>query len=227
MIEMEPNKIYTIRARRPLTRGELRRRMARDIRLVAAIIIWVIVTLLCVFSSGSAAPERAPEQTTGKLETTVISRVALLTPIETTVPEQVSVMTYGCISDEKTHVWDVPLTDEDLATLLEACEAGGIPVEVGLGLIQIESGFDPAAVNPKSKCYGYCQINPRYFSADLDAAGNIRTGMAYLAEQLERYDGDMEAALTAYNAGYDTGDRTYADMVLEAAEAFKVVEVSK
>lgn len=156
-------------------------------------------------------PARASEhqQVTGKLDPPVIARVALLSPIETTPIDQVA-----------EPVWAVPLTDEELATLLEACEGNHIAPEIAPGLIQVESSFDPDAVNPKSGCYGYCQLSPCYFPSGLSPVDNIRTGIEYLAYQLERYDGDMVAALTAYNAGYDTGSRTYADKVVAASSTF-------
>ena len=49
----------------------------------------------------------------------------------------------------------------------------------------------------------------------------MTTGMDYLGYQLECYNGDLEAALTAYNAGHDTGARGYARAVLEAAENWR------
>lgn len=120
----------------------------------------------------------------------------------------------------QTGQWDVPLTEEEMTALLEACGAANIDPVLGLSLIQVESSFRADALNERSGCYGYCQLNPRYFPSDLSPADNIRTGIKYLSEQLERYDGDAEAALTAYNAGHDTGDRTYASMVLAAATSF-------
>lgn len=166
-------------------------------------------------------PARAsePQQVTGKLDAPVIATVALLTPIETAPPKQVN-------TEANQLTWDTHLTNEELATLLEACDAGHIAPEIALGLIQVESSFDADAINPKSGCYGYLQLHPSYFPTDLSPADNIRTGIEYLAEQLERYDVDLEAALTAYNAGHDTGDRTYAAKVMEAAATFGV-EVSK
>ena len=112
---------------------------------------------------------------------------------------------------------DIPLSYELQDVLRTACETNGIPYEIGLGLIDVESDFDPGSTSP-SGCYGLCQLNPRYFPSGLSDIENIRTGMAYLGEQLDRYDGDLDAALTAYNAGYDTGKRLYAAQVKSAAE---------
>ncbi|MCI9264180.1 MAG: lytic transglycosylase domain-containing protein [Oscillospiraceae bacterium] len=149
---------------------------------------------------------------TNKLDIPAIATVSLLDVVKIAHPEQMG---------EPSPIWDVPLTDEEMTALLETCEAGQIHPSIGLGLIQVESSFRPDALNTASGCYGYCQLNPKYFPSDLAPADNIRTGMEYLAYQLERYDGDLEAALTAYNAGHDTGDRTYADMVITAAATFR------
>ncbi len=116
---------------------------------------------------------------------------------------------------------DVPLDYGLQDHLRTACEAYGVPWAVALGLIEAESGFQEDAANPVSGCYGLCQLNPKYFPAGLSGAENIRAGMAYLGEQLERYDGDLPAALTAYNAGYDTGRREYAEKVMQAAERWE------
>ena len=115
---------------------------------------------------------------------------------------------------------DVPLDYTLQDILYTACDANGIPHEVGIALIDVESEFNPAAVSPNG-CYGLCQLNPKYFPTGLSDGDNIRTGIAYLGEQLERYDGVLEAAVTAYNAGHDTGKRFYASQVLAAAEWWK------
>lgn len=111
---------------------------------------------------------------------------------------------------------DVPLSFELQDVLHTACEANNVPYHVALGLIEVESGFNLEAVSPAG-CYGLCQINPQYFPIGLTPAENIEAGMEYLGSLIDRY-GDLGAALTAYNAGVDTGDRTYASAVLEAAE---------
>lgn len=117
---------------------------------------------------------------------------------------------------------EVPLSYELQDALHTACERHGVDYTTVLGLIQVESGFDEAAVNPATECYGLCQLSPRYFPGDLTPAENIEAGVAYLGEQLERYGGDIGAALRAYNRGYDDGDRAYANAVLSAAEGWEI-----
>ena len=201
-------KIVPLNVRRPLTREELRIRRAKTISLAAGALLGVVTAaILCAVCVGMAtAATEAPTEA----ETSLAMELPLAEPT--------AEHTHGF--SEKAHVWDVPLTHEELKALLEACEAGRIAPELALGLIQVESSFRADAVNLRTGCYGYCQLNPRYFPSGLSPAENIRTGIEYLAYQLERYD-NLEAALTAYNAGHDTGSRTYANMVLEAAATFE------
>lgn len=112
-----------------------------------------------------------------------------------------------------------PLSDELYTVLLDACDTYGIPEHIALGVIEVESSFREDAIS-SAGCYGLMQLNPTYFPSDLSAEENIEAGIEYLAYQLERYGGDMAAALTGYNAGHDTGSRSYADKVLEAAQKY-------
>lgn len=117
---------------------------------------------------------------------------------------------------------DVPLPYELQDVLQTECERCGVDYALALGLIETESGFDPEAVS-KSGCMGLMQLNPKYFdTAGMTPAENIQAGIEYLAYQLGRYE-TVEAALCSYNAGHDTGARTYANKVLEKAEAWEEV----
>ena len=119
----------------------------------------------------------------------------------------------------------VPLSPGCRAALMEACETHGVPICDALGLIEMESGFDPEAVSPEG-CVGLMQTNSKY--ADVfekntghsiyTPEGNIYCGVWYLGTLLKRYDGDVQAALRAYNRGFDDGDREYARKVLLASE---------
>lgn len=116
---------------------------------------------------------------------------------------------------------EAPLSYELQDSLQTACERHGVEYAVALGLVEVESGFDPEAVNPNSGCYGLTQLSPRYFPRDLTPAENLDAGVDYLSEHLERYGGDIRAALTAYHDGHDTGRRGYANAVLAAAEKWR------
>lgn len=115
---------------------------------------------------------------------------------------------------------DVPLSAELQEVLWDACREHEVEYALALGLIETESSFNPEAVSYVG-CYGLMQLNPDYFPADLSPAENIQYGVALIAEKLDQYAGNVGAALTAYNAGHDTGNREYAEKVMAAAERWR------
>jgi soluble lytic murein transglycosylase-like protein len=69
----------------------------------------------------------------------------------------------------------------------------------------VESGFDPSAVSPRG-AQGLMQLMPstaRHYGVTdpFDPLQNLRAGATHLRELLDRYHGDLELALAAYNAG--------------------------
>lgn len=116
------------------------------------------------------------------------------------------------------HNLSIPLS-EDLQTILRcACAENGVELAIALGVIEVESCFDPMADNGQD--YGLMQLNRKYFPDGLSPEENIVYGVRYLGYLIDCY-GNVEAALTAYNIGHDNGTRWYANAVLEAAERWK------
>lgn len=78
-------------------------------------------------------------------------------------------------------------------------------------VIEAESGWKPDAVSRKG-AQGLMQLVPGTaeqlgVSDTFDPAQNVDGGVKYLRMLLERYDGDLDKALAAYNAGPGAVDR--------------------
>jgi hypothetical protein len=86
-----------------------------------------------------------------------------------------------------------------------AAERHGVDSLLVAAVVEAESRFRPEAVSPKG-ALGLMQVTPDtgalYGVSDLlDPVVNLDVGTRYVRDLLEVYDGDLELALAAYNAG--------------------------
>jgi soluble lytic murein transglycosylase-like protein len=106
----------------------------------------------------------------------------------------------------------VPGAGGDLRALaVEAARRHGLDPDLVLAVIAVESAFRPDAVSPKG-AQGLMQLMPATarsldVSDPMDPAANVDGGARYLGSLVARYDGDLDKALAAYNAGPGAVDR--------------------
>lgn len=94
----------------------------------------------------------------------------------------------------------------------EAASDNDVPTDLIFGIIWVESRFNPEAVSPVG-ARGLMQLMPRtadYLADCIDWRGshdsfdpqfNIAAGSYYVARLIDQFDGDVDLALAAYNAG--------------------------
>ncbi|RPJ17716.1 MAG: DUF4124 domain-containing protein [Desulfobacteraceae bacterium] len=93
----------------------------------------------------------------------------------------------------------------------EASQKHGVSFPLLKAVIKVESDFNPRAVS-RAGALGLMQIMPENAKAfgmrdPFDPRENILTGTQYFRELLERFNGKLQLALAAYNAGPSVVDR--------------------
>jgi len=88
---------------------------------------------------------------------------------------------------------------------IEASQKYNVSYDLLTAMAQQESGFNPEAVS-KTGAMGIMQIMPETakelgLDQPFDAYDNIMAGANYISQKLQEYDGDVDKALAAYNAG--------------------------
>jgi soluble lytic murein transglycosylase-like protein len=108
-----------------------------------------------------------------------------------------------------------------------AANETGIPLSLLTALAWEESRMDPRA-RSGAGARGLLQLMPRTANALSlardDPAANIHAGARYLSQLLSRFDGDVELALAAYNAGPTVVEKVGAAPSLETLRYVKNVE---
>lgn len=134
-------------------------------------------------------------------------------------------------ASEMAKLYDVPLDAELQFHIIGLCEEHHIDPAIVMAMIWKESRFHADSVGDGGNSLGLMQIQPRWHSKRMEKLGctdlldphqNVMVGIDYLAEQLDRFDGDIAKALVGYNQYTYKGTVTaYAKSVLEKAEELR------
>ena len=120
-------------------------------------------------------------------------------------PDLAAVAVRGATAIRATRAARPPTGQDFFAIILREATRHAVRPELVRAVIQVESAFDPRARSPVG-AMGLMQLTPGT-TADLrvtdpyDPEQNIRGGVTYLRSLLDRFDGNEELALAAYNAG--------------------------
>lgn len=145
-----------------------------------------------------------------------------------------------------TTFYDIPLDVELQAHITNECGAYEIDPIIVFAMIEKESGFHADEIGDGGESYGMMQVKEKYHRDRMERLGvtdllnpyeNVMVGVDYLAELHDKYDGNMEMALMAYNAGprgankhwFSKGifSNRYSQEVVEMSKSIKEVDVDE
>jgi hypothetical protein len=135
------------------------------------------------------------------------------------------------------YVEDIPLPEEFQTYINKVAKSYEIAPEIVFSMIEKESAYDTTAISDNGKSEGLMQVQREHHGPRMDKLGctdlfdpykNVLVGVDYLAELLTQYDGNLEMALTAYNAGPSGAYEHYFSKGIYANEySLEVIENSK
>lgn len=155
-------------------------------------------------------------------------------PVETlvTVPVVAEIEQVECVRQDPVPyepvTYQVPLDAELQSYTEKMCDLYDVPLELAYAVMQVESGFAPAA-HSSTGDYGLMQINSINagwlkdelgITDLLDARQNIQAGCYMLGMYLSEYEGNVNCALMAYNLGATGAKKAWSAGTYSTAYAY-------
>ena len=191
-----------------------------DIVFTGAIALCATVAII----SCSSTTDSTQEPT---IATTIEETIeVVIEPTEAEVPTEEA-------TEPSVTLYDVPLDyDLQLHIISEAIEHNIDPAII-IAMAYKESTYRTDAIGDGGSSYGLLQIQPKWHYKRMQKLGctdlldpyqNVTVAVDYLAEQINRYGGDVAKGLTAYNKGHYSGKVTnYAKTVIAMAKEMAVM----
>lgn len=169
------------------------------------ILTWMFV-VQCEAETDLKEPEVVSEPSTDSFDIESIDGFAITESIDKGPETVITQM------PETVKIYDCPLEANLQLHIIGECEKHHIDPAVVIAQIYRESDFREWVIGDNGNSKGLMQIQERYHRDRmsklectnlLNPYQNVTVGIDYLAEMLERYDGNMHMALVGYNAGPD------------------------
>ncbi len=202
------------KARKRRARERNRRRERRRLAALAAVTVLAFV-LLALAMAGVPVKAETEEKTQAE-DTGAVQLLPVLEWEGTAQP------TFYCE--------DVPLTEKEQVELFNAAEAFDIWYPLAVAMVDVETSFRNIAGDGGASI-GYLQVNGALHTDLMEQVGatdlwvprdNFRTGLAYLAQQMERTD-TVHKALMAYNMGPSGASAAWGKGIYETEYSQKVL----
>lgn len=189
-------------------------------------LIFLVSLVVCVaFVACDYHPATADTCEPTTLATTEETTEATEEPTETEVPTTEPPETTEATEPPTTEateppviLYNVPLEEDLQLYIIEQAESHGIDPAVVFAMIWKESRYHAESVGDNGNSIGLMQIQPRWHSGLMEQLGcnnlhnpyqNVTVGITILASHVDRYDGNIEMALVAYNAGASGANRNF------------------
>jgi soluble lytic murein transglycosylase-like protein len=189
------------------------RSLARS-RPVQALLLSVAVAQGVVTATGTGPRGADGKPRHGVVQSAVKGAVAMhLPPVVVQAPTRADEGALALAAQYRATGYTV--SDELAAKIYAAAKRHEIDPHIAFGLVRTESEFKDYATS-RVGAVGLTQLmvpTARWFKRDAtvadlrDSETNLEIGFRYLNELIDRYDGDVALALTAYNRGTGTVDR--------------------
>ena len=171
-------------------------------------LLLTLVIIRVVSNADSATIEESPEPVNAPAPETTSAQVET-EPIIETDPEDDYVF------------YNVPFDLDTQKEIIKICSEYGFDYALILGIISVESDFNPNVLGDGGNSFGLMQIQPKWWSKTMEREGvtnlldplqNIRCGCAILRELMDKH-GTEYRALQAYNTGRPDTNNGYAERV--------------
>ena len=156
-------------------------------------------------------------------------------PVKTTIPEIEFTLEE---EEEIIPEYDIPLDKDIQKYLFDKCKEYNVPYDLALGVIKVESNFNPSLIHKNSngsRDYGLFQINTinhKWLSEELGITDflnpyqNIDAGVYMLSQLLKKYD-DEHIVLMSYNMGERAAKNLVSKGIDSSRYSRKVIETKE